>query len=84
MRFTLNSYGQRDYIKPCNLGGLNTDKPLRIDCTTVKRLFDVVSYMKKIWVMYPIFAHERIKEQAEIFMDRYSLHNGVLGHKRKA
>ena len=62
----LNSYGQRDYIKPYNLGGLNADKSLRIDCTTVKRLFD--AYMKNIWVMYPMFAFGRIKAQAENFM----------------
>jgi hypothetical protein len=73
----LNSYGQRDYIKPYNLGGLNADKSLRIDCTTVKRLFD--AYMKNIWVMYPIFAFGRIKAQAENFMSRYSPYD-VLDH----
>jgi hypothetical protein len=66
----LNSYSQRDYISPHNLGGLNPDRSLRIDCTTVKRLFD--SCMKNIWVIYPIFDYERMKAQAENFMTGYS------------
>jgi hypothetical protein len=53
-----------------NKGGLNPNGSLRLDQTTVKRLTD--SYMRNMWVIYPIFDAEDLKQRVAIFCSMYS------------
>jgi hypothetical protein len=53
-----------------NLGGLNPDRSLCLDSFLVKRLYD--SYMKHMWVIYPIFGARELKMKVETFIKNYS------------
>lgn len=63
------SYAQNSYEK-YNKGGINPNGTLRLDSTTVKRLYD--SYMQHMWVIYPIFNAEELKQRILAFILIYS------------
>ncbi|KAF2671166.1 hypothetical protein BT63DRAFT_209728 [Microthyrium microscopicum] len=52
-----------------NKGGANPNGSLRLDESTVKRLHD--SYMRNVWVTYPIFHAAKLKSQVATFIHRY-------------
>jgi hypothetical protein len=53
-----------------SLGGLNPDRALCLDAFLVKRLHD--SYMRHMWVIYPIFNARDFKRKVETFIKNYS------------
>jgi hypothetical protein len=63
----------RSYDAQCNrpfsLGGLNVNGEPRLDEPLVKRLYD--SYMKHMWIIFPILDPTTLKQQIERFIASY-------------